>query len=98
MFTKKNRESIKGTQPTKWDKHYAEFASPGDCLEASPDDMSRAAASQFAARMNKLEEIKGGKRRFHSGFNVLENVTFVRVRPDNEVTDKEEEQDKLELE
>ena len=97
MFKKEIVESIKGTQQTKWDQHYAEFDQPGATLFALPTDMKAPAASQFAARMNKLEEMNGGKRKFHSGFNVLKQMNFVRVRPEGEVPDKEEEKEQLDL-
>jgi hypothetical protein len=87
-----NIESVKGVQPSKWDKYYPEFRKAGDTLQDDVTVMNRAAASQFAVRMNKLEQSKGGKRIFHSGYNTLNGKTFVRVRPEGEVPEKEEEQ------
>jgi len=89
-------ETVKGMQPSKWDQYYEEFDHAGATLQDDEANMNRAAASQFAVRMNKIEAMRGGKRKFHSGYNVLTGKTFVRVRPDGEVPDKTEEQQELE--
>ena len=85
MFTKDNLQSTRGLQPSKWDEHYESFVLPGDRLKAPLDQMSGQTASQFAARMNVIEQRKGGKRRFHSGVDKIEGIAFVRVRPEGEL-------------
>ena len=90
---KTNLQTIKGIQPSKWDQYYEEFKNPGDTLQDDIANMTKAAASQFAARMNKMEEFRGGKRKFHSGYNVLTGKTFVRVRPEGEVPDSQEQEE-----
>lgn len=90
MFKESVVKSTKGLQPSKWDEYYPKFDTPGKTLSASLKDMTRAAASQFSARMNRLEESKGGSRKFHSGYNAITGETFVRVRPDDEIPSKEE--------
>lgn len=93
MFTKENIQSTRGLQSSKWDEYYAEFKEPGDALRAPLDKMSGQEASQFAARMRVLEERLGGKRKFHSGVCKVTKTSFVRVRPEGEVPDKEDDQD-----
>lgn len=97
MFKESVVKSTRGIQPSKWDEYYDKFDSPGKTLSASVEDMKTSAASQFSARMNKLEEHRGGKRKFHSGFNAVTGETFVRVRPDDELPPKEEELEQGEL-
>ena len=90
-FKKTNIASTKGLQGSKWDSLYPEFVNPGDTLEFDPEKVSGAAASQAAKRMMVLEEAKGGTRKFHSGVNKVKGVTFVRVRPEGEIQEQEDE-------
>lgn len=92
MFEEKIVESTRGIQGSKWDQYYDKFDKPGKALYAKESDMSRPQAAQFSARMNKLEEARGGKRKFHSGYDAVEGKTFVRVRPEGEVPSDSEEQ------
>ena len=85
-FTKTKIESTKGLQRSKWDVLADELTEPGDTAEFNPDVVSRANAAAGAARLRKIT----GKR-FHSGFNALKNKTFIRLRMESEVDDKEEE-------
>lgn len=92
---KRNIASIKGTQPSKWDKYYYDqtFAEPGDSECFEMDEITSATASQFARRMNEIEKIKGGTRKFHSGINRIENFIFVRWRPEGEIPNKDDKDD-----
>lgn len=92
-FTKKNVPIARGMQPTKWDVLLPEFSEPGDTIYFDPEEVKRPAVSQCAKRMMILDP----SRKFHSGYDVLLKQTFVRVRPDGEVPDKDEEPEKANL-
>jgi hypothetical protein len=94
-FVKDNIQSVKGRQPTKYDHLLEAFENPGDRIKFEESECSRATASQIAKRLMILAP---GKQ-FHSGFDVLEKLVFVRLRVEGEIPSKEEvkEQEEGEL-
>ena len=88
-FTKKNIPVAKGIQSSRYDKLLPEFVEAGDTLEFEESDLTRAAASQAAKRLMILD----GSRKFHSGWNPVAKKVFIRVRPDGEIADKNDEKE-----
>lgn len=87
-FRKTKIESTKGMQPSKWDVLADELTEPGDTAEFEESVVSKAQASQGAARLRKLT----GKP-YHSGYHVVNKTTFIRLRMPDEVAEKEHEND-----
>lgn len=80
-FEKEIVESIKGTQGSECDALLQMFDKPGTTLRWDESEVTRIKASLIAKR---LTLISGGKS-FHSGFDVLKQKSFVRLRTDEEV-------------
>lgn len=92
-FTKDNLTNIKGRQPSQWDALISEFERPGDRVKFDPSKVTKAQAAQGASRLRKLHPDKA----FHSGYDAIDKVTFIRLRMPGEVPDKDEEnEEKLE--
>lgn len=85
-FTKDNLKDIKGRQPSRWDSLLEHFTDPGDRIKFDPEKVSKIQATQGAARLRKLS----GKP-FHSGYDALEKVTFIRLRTPEEVDSDDSE-------
>ncbi len=83
-------ESTKGIQPSKWDELAGQLE-PGEAAEF--ENETRAAVAQGATRLRKLT----GKP-YHSGWNALTKKTFIRLRPDGELPNKEEAKEEEEEE
>lgn len=86
-FTKVKMESTKGIQPSKWDVLEGQLE-PGEAAEFDPEKVTKQSAAQGAARLRKLT----GKP-YMSGYNSITKKTFIRLRPDGEIPDKNEEYD-----
>lgn len=73
-------KDVKGRQPSKWDVLLKEFTDPGDRLTFDEKEVSKTAATQGAARLRKISG-----QPFHSGYDVIDKVTFIRLRTEDEV-------------
>jgi len=85
--------TVKGVQATKYDAWLDKFTTPGHALFFTEEELTKPAASQAAKRLMLLDSKKGG-RKFHSYFDVIEQMVVVRVRPQGEVPEKGEEDEK----
>jgi len=88
--------TVKGVQATKYDAWLEKFTTPGHALFFTEEELGRQTASNVAKRMMLLDSKKGG-RKFHSYFDVIEQMVVIRVRPQGEVPEKGEEEEKEEL-
>ena len=89
---------VKGVQATKYDAWLEKFVQPGHSLFFTEGELSKQTASNAAKRLTLLDSKKGG-RKFHSYYDVLEQMVVIRVRPAGEVPDKgddDEKDDKIE--
>lgn len=89
---KKNIAVVRGVQKTKYDDWLQEFVKPGDSLFFTEEELSKQTASNAAKRLTLLDSKKGG-RKFHSYFDVIEQMVVIRVRPAGEVPNPSEEEE-----
>lgn len=88
-FNKEKVESTKGMQSSEYDVLLSEFTEGGHTLYWDEGDVKRQKAALIAARLRLI----GKGKVFHSGFDVVRQQSFVRLRPDGEVPDKTEEKE-----
>lgn len=78
----KKVQSMKGRKPSKWDALVDIIVDPGDTYYFDESVVNKSQAAQAASRLRDLT----GKP-YHSGYDVKERKTFVRLRTMEEVLD-----------
>lgn len=76
----KKVDTMKGRKPSKWDGLLEILKEPGDTYYFDEEEVSRASAASAATRLRNLSN-----KPFHSGYDVKEKKTFVRLRTPDEV-------------
>lgn len=82
-----NIESSKGVRSSRYDALIEHFNKPGDTIEYDPDVVSSQTGSNIAKRLALIS----GKR-FHSFRHGINKTICIRLRPDGE-NEQEEEQE-----
>lgn len=83
---KTNIESSKGVRGSRYDALIEHFENPGDTLEFDSDNVPSQTGSNIAKRLSLVS----GKR-FHSFKHGINKTTCIRLRPDGENEQEENE-------